>query len=258
MKQQTALVLTAFAVAPLVAAVHTSDDGGAAAAASRPASAPAPAKPGPSAEERRAQLALEISRLGEMRRALEQGDAVDLEELPRAAPTTAVEADRKTKTIRRRLEELENEWASAREARDRAVAAAQIRILQMTRVGPPLPAEPLPHPLAEPDALRLGRLMLERGEFEKAAATLARASGAEARFLEARALDSANHVDEARAGYVRALEAALGDPALVATIERAQRDLGWKIEFGVPEELGATVRANAAARQARGAGRSSP
>ena len=250
MKNEAALALLAFLVAPFVAASR--GDGGASSrpaqagdAASRPASAPAGG-----AAARLADANREIAALREMQRSLERGDPVNVDALRKHLPSSVegAEAERKTKAVRRRLEELENDWASARVARDHAVTSAQQRVLARQRVGPPIPEEPFPLPLAEPDELRLGKLLLERGEYERAAGVLSRATGAEARYFEARALDGANRVDEALSAYKQAVEAAKGDDRLLSTLERAKRALDWKIQFGRPEDLGAPLKPRGNAR----------
>jgi hypothetical protein len=239
------LVVGAIALAPAVS-IPRAQDG----AASAPASRPTRISDLPTAERRLQHLEAEIAALRDLERAFQAGDSGDLARVEAALTPPPPDADARTRELRDRMSLLEDEFAVAHVEREKAAAAAEIRNRELVRVGPPIPSGPFPHPLAEPDDLRLGGVLFQRGEASEAASVLALADGAEARWLEARALDAADRVEEALAAYARAATAAKGDARLTETVARSRAALEWKARLGRPEDLGARLR-GASAEESR-------
>ena len=237
------LILGACALAPALAASRGDDH-----AESRPASHPTRIGNLADAERRLQHLIAEIAALRDLERAFQAGDSRDLARVEAALAAPPPDADVRTRAIRDRLSSLEDEFAAAHVEREKASAAAEIRNREQIRVGPPIPPGPYPHPLAEPDDLRLGGMLFRRGDPAGAAGVLVHADGAEARWLEARALDAADRVEEAIAAYARAASAAQGDARLLEAVTRDRAALEWKAKLGRPEDLGAPLRRKEDAR----------
>lgn len=204
---------------------------GSAGAASRPA------------EARMADADRRIRALQETARKLASQEEVDLAPLVAEFAPPPADADRRTRALREEVTALEDRWLLARE--ERAEREEKARARAAAKHGTPESAPATRHPLAVPDPLRAGAVLLRGGFHERALEALAKAEGAEARYLEARALDALDRVDEAAKAYAKAKELAQGDARLLASIERGRKALEWKTRFGRPEDLTEPIRRSA-------------
>lgn len=195
----------------------------------------------PDAERRIEELRVKIESMHEMAARLQRNEAVSTDDLEAAFPAPPADAERRTRDLREDVLTLEEAWIAARAARTLTVDRVEIERGLAPPETPDLEA-PSPHPLAGTQALPLARIRFRRGRYERALEILAAEPGAEARYLEARCLDALDMVPEALAAYKKAREAASGDAALLATVERAAAALDWKIRFGRPEQLLAPLR----------------
>jgi tetratricopeptide (TPR) repeat protein len=233
--------------APSAARIDDAETRPASAPASQPASRPARASETtqttqPTQDERTVAMEARLRELDELARKLASSEPVDLAKLEEEFPAPPRDVEKRTREARERVTALEESWLSAHETRVAAVERARIA-LATPKVDPTkTESAPAPHPLADADLLRGATALFLAGAFDRAAERLAAAEGAEARYLEGRAFDALDRVEDAYKSYKLAKDQAKSDPRLLAAIERAHKALEWKTKFGRPEDLIEPIR----------------
>lgn len=151
-------------------------------------------------------------------------------------------ADLQTQKVRDEILTLEENWIKSREETRDAIVATQRKLAQEQGKQIQESFGPKAHPLAVPDPIRLALVHLQKREYSRALEYLETASGADARFLEACALDGLNRMDEAMAMFQRSANEASKDPRLLSSTTRAKKFAEWQTQFGRPEDVTLPLR----------------
>jgi tetratricopeptide (TPR) repeat protein len=176
-----------------------------------------------------------IARIQSLAEKLQKKQTVDLQSLESEFATPPADAERTTRELRDEVLGLEEQWIAAQAARSQAVEKARsARGMEPEIV---TVAEETPHPQAPAPGLELGMLYFRRKNFARAEAVLAGVAGSEALYFRARSLDSLNRVDEALAAYKKCKDDSPNDRRFLAAVERANRGLEWKAQFGKVEQF---------------------
>lgn len=151
-------------------------------------------------------------------------------------------ADSQTQKLRNEIPQLEEKWLSIRNDRDKSVELMTAHVAKIIASKADADAAPKPHPLAEPDPFRLAIVYFKKHEYQRVIDTLSTIPGPDARFIEGCAYDAMDVVDIAQESYKKALSEGAKDPRLVASSQRANKFVEWRILFGRPEDLTAPLR----------------